>query len=87
MSHRGGRIVWDSQKTSKLSIVINFLNKCLGTSSLQYKWLARADLITTYQAMGIAFKVLGRKLEQLRIFQRFQLMDQAYWDIHALTRV
>jgi hypothetical protein len=66
---------------------LDLLTKGLGTSSAQYRWSALPDLVTTYQAMGIAFKMLGRKLEQLRIFERFQLMDQAYWNIHALTRV
>ena len=86
ISHRGGRIVWAWQKRSKISIVSNFLSNCwVLIRAMQMVGLP--DLVTTYQAMGIAFKVLGRKLEQLRIFQRFQLMDQAYRDIHALTRV
>src|SRR5262249_34949234 len=42
MSHRGGRIIWNSLKTSKISIVINVLTNCLCASSLQYSWLARA---------------------------------------------
>src|SRR5215831_5470718 len=57
------------------------------TSFAHYRGSALPDLVTTYQAMGIAFKMLGRKLEQLRIFQRFQLMDQADWNVHALPRV
>ena len=47
---------------------LDFLTNCLGTSSPQYRWSALPNLVTTYQAMGIAFKVLGRKLEKLRIF-------------------
>jgi len=46
----------------------------------------RAFLIPLFETVGIAVEVLGRKLQELGVFQSLHLMHQAYRDIHALAR-
>jgi hypothetical protein len=42
-------------------------------------------LVTLNQPVRIGFEVLGRKLEQLGVFERFHLMYEPWQDVHTVA--